>query len=163
MALNVANLISDIKNSFDNAITYPYKSSETVALNIAENYHDYASLAQSCAGLTPTVVDYSGLQTALVATFGDPGQSASEAALEWSDAFYGYWEGAHFGATGAVATIAGKTALKTALQNIFENTSQTAQQAATNIGNALNTFTKTVNVQDTAVPPPSGCGPLPIS
>lgn len=136
---------------------------------IATAYNAYAILAQSCAALTPTQVKFADLKDLLKAS-GAKYEKAdwSVPAGEWADAFETYWTGGKFGGTGSVTTIGGTSALKAALTGIFSGAASSlgaipsavvAQQMAA----ALDVFTKTVMVKDTAVPSPSGCGPAPIS
>lgn len=130
----------------------------------ASAYDSYASVAQACSGLTPTSVNLSGLESDLETIFTDGG-SYSDIAQAMADAHEAYWTGALFGATGTVTVIGGTAALKSGLEALWELQSIVPAlfpDSAVLHAALFDTFTKTVLVVDTAVPPPSGCGPAPI-
>jgi hypothetical protein len=113
------------------------------------------------------LVDLSGLTDELEAAF-TAGGSYADIADAVSAAHETYWTGAAFGGTGAVTTIGGTSALKTGLETLWEAQSAVSVPVLFPVSAAahaalLDTFTKTVEVTDTAVPSPSGCGPAPIS
>jgi len=164
MALVVSTLKTALIPVFTPA-TFP-SSTALAASQIASAYNTYALLGQSCAGLTPTLVNLSGLTSGLSSSFsgGVSGDSVSTIAQGIADAFSSYWTGALFGPAGSVTLIGGSTALKASLQSYFLSTSGAGSEpspsdVADSISSYLDTFTKLVTVTDASVP----CGPLPIS
>jgi hypothetical protein len=138
---------------------------EIAATMLANAYNTYALKGSACSGSPPTLVNIDGLIDGLKEALESSGNYLEKADV-FSAAFETYWTGALFGPTGAVITISGTEALKTGLAGLWAaqsvlNTdfSISAQQH----GLLLDAFTKTVLVKDTAVPPPSGCGPSPIT
>ena len=130
----------------------------------ANAYDTYAKLAQACSGLTPTVVDLAGLTDGLKTALDSAGSYADQAQAV-ADAHEKYWTGGAFGATGLVTAIGGTSALKSGLESLWQAQSLAVAlfpDSAAAHAALFDTFTKTVLVQDTAVPPPSGCGPAPI-
>jgi len=164
MALNKSGLISDLTNIFAG---YP-ASAVIAATQIANAYDSYASAAQHCGLLNPTLVNLSDLRDGLQASMENQGSYAT-IAQEWADAFEAYWTGALFGVTGAVTTITGKAAFQAGLESMWStltgNPATTFAIAAQQHGDLMDTFTKTVNANDTVLPNPpgTGCGPAPIT
>jgi len=163
MALVVATLTPGVQAALAAGATPNGSSSDVVAVDIATSYDAYARLAQSCSALPPTIVKLPDLKDKLKTALSNNSQSAATAADLWAQAFEAYWTGAFFGATGTVITINGTAALKSALESIFSTTSNTLPGVAQQVSTELDKFSKLVMVKDTAVPPPSGCGPSPIS
>lgn len=130
----------------------------TIAAAVATAYDTYAKLATACNALNPTVVNLPGLSDGLVAAFdiSAGGKDAPTAAEEWADAFEAYWTGALFGATGVV-TPAPAADLKGPLEGLFNIKPSAFPAFITAFATAVDTWTKTVEVVDSAVPPPSGC------
>lgn len=161
MALVAANLESALLS-----VISGFPATAALAANgLANAYNTYASTGQSCAGLTPTVVNLVGLQDELETTLDDDTQDASAAAEAWKDGLVTYWTGALFGPTGTVLLpISGAPTFKTALQSFFEANAAAEPPvpfatAAGSLAGILDTFTKTIQVTDAAFP----CGPLPIT
>ena len=128
------------------------------ARRIANAYNTYGMLAQSCAVLPPSLVNLPTLKTQLETAMKTWYIDAWPPANMWGDAFQAYWTGALFGATGAVLATPGTPALKTALYEIFSRRVYITHPAAIDkIATALDTFTRTVVVKDTALPVPPGC------
>lgn len=161
MPLNKADLKTDLQAVFEG---YP-GTREQAANEIGDAYDAYAATAQSCAGLTPTLVNLAPLKSQLKTAF-ETGGTPATVADAVAAAFEAYWTGALFGATGAVVTVGGTSALSSGLAALWAAqaaTLATFSSSAQAHADLLDTFTKTVNVTDTAVPSPSGCGPAPIS
>lgn len=137
--------------------------SDVVALAIAASYKAYSLNALSCAPAAPSKTNDSDLQDKLVEALQGVNPTANEAAKKWVPAFDAFWDGALFGATGTVLSVGGSSALELGLTGIFSNTSNALPASAQQIAQELEKYTKTVLVRDTALPPPSGCGPAPIS
>jgi len=149
-------------------VSFP-TSTAIAATQFGSAYNTYALLGQSCSLLTPTLVMLAALTAQLQSAFDNAltGTSVADTAQAMADAFAAYWTGALFGATGTVVLIAGTAALKTALEAYFTTQavpgmSSTPASVADALATHFDTFTKTVSVLDTAVPPPIGCGPAPI-
>ena len=161
MALVSANLASGLATAWAG---FP-PTAQAAADAWAAQYDAYAKLGQACSGLTPTVVNLSGLATGLKDAFAAGGDYPDQAQAI-ADAHEAYWTGALFGATGSVTAIGGTAALKSDLEALWQAQSATLAlfpDSALAHAGILDTFTKTVLVLDTAVPPPSGCGPAPIA
>lgn len=161
MALVIGNLASGLASVWSS-----FPATIEIAANLwGVEYDTYAKLGQACSGLTPTVVNLSGMQGDLKDAM-EAGGSYADLAQKVADAHEKYWTGALFGATGSVTVIGGTAALKSGLEALWEAQSITlALFPASAAAHAalFDTFTKTVQVLDTAVPPPSGCGPAPIA
>lgn len=165
MTLDVNILFNGIKEAFSLGIVSPPFNAnlDDIAIAISEAYNDYAMMAQSCGLLTPTIVYLDRLKNGMKQTLGSS-NTIQQAAEQWSQSFYDYWDNALFGSTGIVTSITGKNALYLSLIDIFNNTSNSLESAAYQISNKLDEFTKTVLVTDTFLPNPpgTGCGPSPI-
>jgi len=131
----------------------------------------YAKTGVSCSMFPPSLVNKQGCEDTIIAsaTSIPPVVDVETAAGEWSLAFENYWQGGLFGATGLVTAITGTSALETQLVSIWNAAAQsggtvTSSQVAEQMAVALDAFTRTVMVKDTAFPvgPPPGCGPAPI-
>jgi hypothetical protein len=138
------------------------------AQQFATLYKTYALNAQSCAALAPTVVNDSALKDRIDEALALADPTYLEVAEKWRLGFKEFWTGAAFGATGAVPP--GKegqhAALKSSLAGLWQTQAATLTlfpASAQQHGTIIETYTKTVEVLDTAVPPPSGCGPAPIT
>lgn len=138
-------------------------SSDSIALLIAAAYDTYAKNAISCAGVGPTLVKFSDLQTKKKEALSGTNPTPAAAAQKWADALDAYWEGSLFGATGSVVTVGGATGYIATLTGVFGIFTNTIPVIAQQIAQAMESYTKLVLVRDSAVPPPSGCGPSPIS
>jgi len=136
--------------------------SDVIAVAIAAAYDSYASQAQSCSGLNPTVVNFAGLEDGLKDALAGSNPDGQAAAEKWHDALAAYSTGALFGATGAVISITGGATFKTNLAGVFDNLLDLMPLKANQMSGHIDAYTKSVMVQDTAVPPPSGCGPAAI-
>lgn len=138
-------------------------SSDEIALAIAAAYHAYAANALSCGGVAPSLVYFDKLQDGLKSALSGSNPDPETAAEKWHDAFEEYWTNAQFGGTGLVMTISGGAAFETGMAALFTVKTNTMAVVAQQMATLMDTYTKTVMVKDTAVPPPTGCGPLPIS
>jgi hypothetical protein len=157
MALVPATLATELTTAFLAGMA-PGTTRAQQAQRIANAYNTYALVAQSCAGLPPSFVNLPTLTSLLqIAMTGHYLEPATPARM-WGDAFQAFWTGALFGVTGTVTVIPGTAALKASLTSIFSSRTYTPLPTTVNrIATTLDTFTKLVVVQDTAIPPPSGC------
>ena len=168
MALDANSLTSGIQGALALGVVPPPANadSDTIALAIAAAYNAYALLGQSCKGLTPTVVSYIQLQDLLKDALQGTSPDAASAAAKWEPAFTAYWMGgtppspAMFGPTGMVVAVTGSAALISGLTNLFTTKTNTLANVAQSIASELDTYTRAVQVTDTAIPP---CGPLGIT
>lgn len=133
--------------------SYP-ETKELAASIIASTYNGYALNAMSCAAFNPTLVFLSGLTNGLIDALGEV--STDDISQGWADAFYTYWNGAAFGATGLVTAIGGKDALALGLKTLWEaqsiNPLTTFPGSAATHAGLLDVFTKTVVVTDSSIP-----------
>lgn len=159
MPLNPGNLESNLLSLIS---SFP-ATAELAANGIANAYHSYAALGQSCAGLTPTLVNLPGLKSELKTTLEDDTQDAGDSAEAWKDGLVTYWTGALFGPTGIVTIpIIGAPAFKSGLEALFIAQAATVTPFPTSanaLATLIDTFTKTVVVTDAGFP----CGPAPIT
>jgi hypothetical protein len=140
-------------------------STDVFATQLAAHYKTYALNAQSCALAPPSLVFDVKLKDGIKAAL-DAGGTYAAVADKWKDAFDDFWTGAAFGATGAVTTIGGSSALKSGLEGLWQAqaaTIATFPVSAQAHAVLLDTYTKTVQAKDTALPMPPGCGPAPIT
>lgn len=134
------------------------------ATNWANAYDAYALQAQACNGLTPTVLNKPGLLQGIKDAI-DSGGSYSAVANAIASAHETYWTAGKFGATGTVTLIAGTGSLKSGLESLWQAQAITLTlfpASAAAHAALFDVFTKSVQVTDTAIPAPSGCGPLVI-
>lgn len=160
-----ANALNTLSSNLATLFASFPATTDVFATQLAAHYKTYALNAQSCAPAPPSLVFDTKLKDGIKSAL-DTGGTYSDAAQAWADAFDDFWTGAAFGPTGAVTTIGGSAALKSGLESLWQTQSATitlfpvsAQAHAV----LLDTYTKTVQVKDTAVPAPSGCGPSPIT
>lgn len=157
MALNPSDLQSGMVNVFT---SFP-STAKAGADGLANAYHSYASKGQSCAGLTPTVVNLPVLQSKIKEALELNSTEYEEIAGKFAEGYSLYWLGGSFGVTGLVTGITGTVSLKQQLADLWKVQSATL---ATFIDSSqlhatiLDTFTRTVSVTDSAGP----CGPAPI-
>jgi len=161
MALVAEAMVPGITAAFTSGVEGA--GSDEIATAIATAYDLYAKTAQSCSGLTPTLVQLADLQSGLKDALSDSSQTALESAKLWAAAAESYWTGALFGVTGLVVATPGTAALEVELGAVFGNVVNTLPSAAQQIATALDKFTKLVAVKDSVLPIPTGCGPSPIS
>jgi hypothetical protein len=157
MSLDKSNLQSGLLGVF---ASFPV-TRDLAAQQLASAYDTYAKQGQSCAAATPTLVKLTDLENGLKDAL-NAGGSYGDVAQAFADAYEDYWTGALFGPTGTVTTIGGTASLKSGLEALWQAqaaTLATFADSAQYHADLLDTFTKTVQVTDSAVP----CGPSPIS
>lgn len=158
-------LTNGIMAAFSTGVAPPPNnaSSDEIATAIVAAYNIYALNAMSCSGSPPTLVNSSLCETKLKAAMTGSNPDGETAAEGWHEAFEAFWTGGIFGVTGSVISILGGAAFELNLASLFNTNTNTMAFAAQQIAIELDTYTKTVMVRDTAIPPPTGCGPSPIS
>lgn len=142
---------------------------EAMGRAMAAAYDRYSRAAVACSGLGPTVLDLDGLTSGMVDLFAGNPPTMAPAAQAWADASVRYWTGGVFGASGLVVLpglgapfAAALLAIWTAALAVPVPLPAVTVATATAMAAAWDAFTRTVTVRDTLVPPPTGCGPLPI-
>jgi hypothetical protein len=161
MPLDVSKLTSGLLSAWS---AYP-PTTQIAATQWANAYNTYAMDAMACSASPPTLVMLADLISGIKDAI-DAGGDYGDVADAISAAHEAFWTGALFGATGSVVAITGTSALKSGLETLWETQSITMTPfpaSAAQHAPLFDTFTKTVMVLDTAVPPPTGCGPAPIS
>jgi hypothetical protein len=164
MALGSIELLAYTTNLAALFTSYP-ATVDLFASTFAAHYKSYSANAVACSGLGPTVVFDTKLETRIKE--GLAIATAAGAAEKWALGFKEFWENGLFGATGTVTDTGADGALKSSLEALWtanaNNIALTFLQSAQQHAQIIETYTKTVQVKDTAVPPPSGCGPSPIA
>ena len=167
MALVPADLARDLKAIMGGAAAQgSLATRQSVADDLTAAYDSYASKAQSCSAVPLTLANASGLRTALRVALRDDMPVPATTAAAMAAAFSAYWVGATFGPTGTVVVPGTPPTLAAALVGIAVAsmaTPSTVETIAGQVAAALDAFTRTVQARDSAVPPPAGCGPAPIS
>lgn len=162
----MALVLDTLKSGLVTLFTIPSLTVEQFGSTFVDIYDGYAQQGMALSGLTPTSVNTEICRSKMLDTLRKTPDNYLEPAVEWSVAFEAYWTLGVFGATGTVTAITGTLALGQGLKDIWEMTAMaagaiTAANVAEAIATALDAYTRTVIVTDTALPPPSGSvGPI---
>jgi hypothetical protein len=162
----MALLVDSLKSNLVMLFTVPSVDCIIFADMLVSFYDSYAQTGQAPNGLMATSVNTEICRGKMFDTVRKTPENYAEPAAEWAVAFGAYWLLGAFGPTGSVTVAGDVIGLGKELRDIWTITATsgglyTAADVANAIGDALDTFTKTVIVTDTVLPLPSGSvGPL---
>lgn len=170
MALQLSVLKEELLAVFTAGSTPPPNNSdnETVMKALVAAYDTYAQDAQAPSGVPVSKANKQDLEDALIVSGATdpPYTDYTTPAQDWASAFGKYWDNAQFGATSTPPIVVTAT-LQSGMLGMFSSnagsSSVTTSEVADQLATLLDTFTRSVVVGDTAVPPPSGTPPGPIS